>query len=152
MTAWSFYAVAFLDGQLFEAMASASITKRNEFKVVELASMLWSLSASSVEASPGAAEALCRLAEARPVSEGLWEGHSLCLLANALYPVRAHVKAFVWADVERRWLAALQELARLMLGVVYPVDEVAYLSMLQSTGYFHVGPHYTAKLLRTVGV
>lgn len=81
-----------------------------------------------------------------------WRGHSLCLLANALYPVRGTLGPHIWSKVEARWREQLAEVIEVLQSVAFPVDAASYAKALSDMGLFHAGPHYTRELLARLGV
>lgn len=127
---------------------------------MEIASLLWSISSLNVAANPDRAAlslcaraAICGLASAPAVREGEWSGHSLCLLANALYPVRSDLAVTLWTEVEMRWVTQLSALAVALTSFEsLPVDSFRYGEGLRDTGCFHAGPHYTQRLLAELGI
>lgn len=143
---------------------------------MEVASFAWSLASLSIGAGPGrtaiamksltssavaisseegdfdAAALLCKLADAPVVRQEEWNGHSLCLLANALYPVRMGLSPALWAEIETRWLRHMDFLASALQVENSPVDSDSYVQGLQASGCFHAGPYYTHFLLAELGV
>mmetsp|Transcript_114210 Transcript_114210/g.369349 ORF Transcript_114210/g.369349 Transcript_114210/m.369349 type:complete len:96 (+) Transcript_114210:29-316(+) len=83
-----------MDVPLLHAISEGAINTLRNFKVQEISSLLWSLSSMSVLDD---GERSCRIVQqlsAAPIivheahSGQSWQGHYLCLLANALHPVR----------------------------------------------------------------
>lgn len=141
-----------------DSIASAAIPMLNDFKFMEIASILWSIYCLGEAASvaDGPSSHLLALASAPAVLAGGGErrGHSLCILANALHPLRDQLDPDLWAAVEAEWLNVLNALA----GAVHiregdlPLDEEVYVQRLSSLGCFHAGPHYTRQLLSSIGL
>jgi len=147
-----------MDVPLLHAISEGAINTLRNFKVQEISSLLWSLSSMSVLVD---GEPSCRIVQqlsAAPIivheahSGQSWQGHYLCLLANALHPVRDRLDRSVWLKVHSRWAECLAPLAEFLRVITFPVDADKYVEALVEFGLFHVGPYYTRELLRSVGV
>jgi len=100
MTAWSWSNLGLADPPLFTAIASAAIAILSDFGRLEIASLLWSMALCHV-GDPGEHVDILRALAAGPaILEGGWSGHSLCLLANALFPVRGSLAPALWSRVD----------------------------------------------------
>lgn len=154
MTAWAWSTLAVSDWPLIAAISQAALECQGSFDEMEIASLLWSIVTHpkpTVSAVPEE-DFLKSLSCVSVITNGIWSGHSLCLLANALYKVRETLDASIWEKVENRWLTELQQIAALLRRLAYPVDPDTYILDLQGTGCYHVGPRYTSHLLSMLDV
>lgn len=141
-----------------DSIASAAIPTLSDFKFMEIASILWSIYCvgETGSAADSPSSHLLALASAPAVLAGGGErrGHSLCILANALHPLREQLDPELWAAVEAEWLDVLGAIAgALHIGEGdLPLDEEAYVERLSSLGCFHAGPNYTRQLLLSLGL
>lgn len=156
MTAWSFSAVAFADAPLMRAVVAAAVERRGDFSEVDFSSLLWSVSplfnGLTTEGEAGERDELVALlrslVSAPIVSSGVWRGHSLCLIANALFPLKGFIDRFTWDEIELRWERELRSVAGALRVEEFPVRcPEQYIRQVMSTGCFHAGPHFTRHLL-----
>jgi len=193
MTAWAFANLAFVDEHIFTAIGEAAILILFDFEVRYISSLLWSVSQNAVlqdllgemnrsepsvlsmpwntSVESAACEPqgcklkalICKLASALVFRSAEWKGHSLCSLANALWPVRplsisdvdttCVIQPDLWSLVENLWIAEIDRVALAISAFKeVPVDPGVYVPALQATGCFHAGPYYTQYLLEKLGI
>lgn len=144
MVAWHHQNLAFVQTPLATSVCWAEPPLPSELQVMETASLLWTAptldTAANIESGSVSVPArgiLCSLAAAPAVWDGEWRGHSLCLLANALHPVRHDLAPLLWSQVETQWLLQLRDLVLAVTSFEsLPLEPSTYSQALHATGCF----------------